>query len=216
MLTLKTSPRKKEKGMIPAVLYGPQEKKGVILSVERKEFEKIFSQAGESSLVSLEIEGRSTPVLIYDLQKDPLSSTVIHVDFYQPPLDKEIEITVPLVFEGQAPAARDLGGTLIKNIQEVKVRALPKDLPHEIRVPVEQLETFEDKITIQDLPPIANGKILGNLQDIVAQVVPPEKVEEELAKPLEEKIEEVAKVEKPKKEEEVAETPEAAPSQEKK
>lgn len=219
MITLKALQRKERgkqvvslrgAGIIPAVLYGPHEKAGIILSVQRKEFEKVFKEAGESSLVSLEIENKATPVLIYDLQRDPISSQVTHVDFYQPPLDKEIEVTIPLVFEGQAPAVKDLGGTLIRNIQEVEVRALPQNLPHEIRVSVDTLSTFEDKILVRDLPAIANGKILRSQEDIIAQVVPPEKVEEELAKPVEEKIEEVGKVEKPKKEEEVLQEQEGA------
>ena len=209
MLTLKADQRK-EKGRrvaflrkqskIPAVLYGPA-LSSLSLSVGEKEFNKVYQEAGASSLLNLEAEGKVIPVLIHEVQRDPVSSKVIHVDFYQPPLDKKIEITVPIVFEGDAPAVKDFGGTLIKNIQEVQVRAFPQNLPHEIKVEVSGLATFEHKIFVKDLLGGEGVEILANAEDIVAQVVPPEKVEEELAKSPEERVEDVKIVEKPKKEE---------------
>ncbi len=202
----------RSKGFIPGVLYGPNAKE-LMLSVQRKDFEKVFSEAGESALISLNVNNTQAPVFIYEVQKDPLTSKVTHIDFYQPALDKKIEIMVPLVFEGVPFAVRDLGGTLIKNIQQVEVRALPADLPHEIKVNVEKLITFDDKLLIKDVQVGANIEILRNKEDIVAQVVAPEKVEEELATPVEEKVEDVKKVEKPKKEEEIEE---AVPAAEKK
>lgn len=190
----------RKQGSIPAVLYGPA-LSSRSLSVGEKEFEKVYHEAGFSSLVNLETEGNILPVLIHEVQRDPVSSKVIHIDFYQPPLDKKIEIIVPIVFEGDAPAVKDFGGTLLKNIQEVRVLALPQNLPHELRVEVSGLTTLEDKILVKDLPKGEGVEILARLEDIVAQVVPPEKVEEELALPVEEKVEDVKIVEKPKKEE---------------
>jgi len=213
MLTLKADQRKekgrkaaflRKKSQIPAVLYGPS-LNTLALSVAEKEFEKVYQAVGFSSLLNLEAEEKTAPVLIHEVQRDPVSSKVIHVDFYQPPLDKKIEITVPIVFEGEAPAVKDFGGTLIKNIQQVQVRAFPQHLPHEIKVVVSGLATFEHKILVKDLLAGEGVEILSKLEDIVAQVMPPEKVEEELAKPVEEKVEDVAKVEKPKKEEAGAE-----------
>ena len=192
----------REQGMIPAVLYGPG-RDTVSLVLEKKEFEKVFESAGESTLVSLNLDSQNLSVLIHDIQRDPVSSNIIlHADLYQPPLDKPITLAVPLVFEGTPIAVRDLAGTLLKNIQTVEVRALPKDLPHEIVVNVAGLATFEDKILRKALTGEGNFEILGNSEDIVAQVVPPAKVEEELAKSLEEKVADVELIEKEKKEEE--------------
>ena len=191
------------KGVLPAVLYGPKIK-NLSLEVDSKEFEKVFEEGGESSLVSLEVKGEKKKfmVLIHDISRDPLSSDILHVDFYQPSLEKEIEVRVPIVFEGEAPAVKNLSGTLVKSIAEAEVRALPQHLPKEIKVNVDSLETFEDDILIKDLKVEKEVKIIGNPQDVVAHVVPPEKVEEELEKPIEEKVEEVEKIEKEKKEEE--------------
>lgn len=192
----------RKKGILPAVLYGPKIKEAQPLELDEKEFEKVYKKAGESSLVSLEVEGKKTPVLIREVARDPLTEKPIHVDFYQPSLEEEIVAKVPLVFEGEAPAVKDLGGTLVKNISEIEVRTLPQNLPHQIKVNIEKLKTFEDNILIKDLELPKEVKILRNPEEIVASVSPPEKVEEELVKPIEEKVEEVERVVEKKKVEE--------------
>ena len=210
MFTLSAVIREKEeklnilrnKGLLPAVLYGPKIK-NFSLQLNEKEFEKLFKQAGKSSLISLEIEGKKEKflVLIHDFQKDPLKGNFIHIDFYQPALDEETEATVPLEFIGEARAVKELSGTLVKNISEVEVKALPQNLPHEIKVDISCLKTFDDTVLIKDLIIAKEVKIIKEPQEIVALVTPPEKVEEELEKPIEEKPEEVEKVEKEEKEE---------------
>lgn len=212
MLSLSSKKRKKEEkvaflrkdGMIPGVLYGPKTPP-LSLKVEEREFAKVYGQAGESSFIALEVEGASSPVLVREVQLEPIRGKIIHVDFYQPPLDREIEITVPLVFEGEALAVKDLGGTLIRNLQEVEVKALPQNLPHEIKVDITSLATFEDKIFVKDLLGTVNGEILRAPDEIVARVVPVEDVEKELEQPIEEKVEEVEKVVEKKEEKEQGE-----------
>ena len=197
----------RKKGILPAILYGPKIK-NQLLEVSLKEFEKAHKEAGESTLVPLKIEGESKEykVLIHDVDKDPLTQTPLHVDFYQPSLEKEIEAMVPIIFEGEAPAIKNLGGTLMKNISEISVKAFPQNLPKEIKVNISNLNTFEDHISVKDLAVPEGVKILKDPGEIVAKVTPVEKVEEELAKPIEEKVEEVEKVEKEKKEVAVEET----------
>lgn len=201
----------RKKGQLPAVLYGPG-MNNILLELNYRLFEKIYEAAGESSLVSLKIKGEKKPyqVLIHEVQRDPLTGAFIHIDFYQPSLEKKIEVNIPFEFFGESEAVKNLGGTLVKNIPEVRVRALPQDLPHQIRVNIEKLKTFEDHIKISDLETPQGVEILKDVQEIVVSVVPPTKVEEELEKPIEEKVEEVEKVEKEKKEEVVAEEKESA------
>lgn len=190
----------RKKGILPAVLYGPKIKTQS-LEIDLKEFEKIYFEAGESSLISLEIENKKIPVIIHEVQRDPLTEKPIHVDFYQPSLKEEIVAKVPLIFEGEAPAIKELGGTLVKSITEIEVKTLPQNLPHAIKVDISKLKTFEDSILVKELKLPSGVKILRSLDDIVVSVSPPEKIEEELVKPIEEKIEEVEKIEEKKEEE---------------
>ena len=187
----------RKQGFVPAILYGPK-LEPMVLSVEQKQFDKVYAQAGESSLVNVELEGTEFPSLIHEVQKDPLSGIPVHVDFYQPDLTKETEVTVPLVFEGEAPGVKELGGTLLRNIQEIAVTALPQNLPHEILVPVEGLKTFEDRIMVKDIVVSNEVTIKRDPEDLVAQVIPAEDVEAELEVPIEEDVASVEGAEKEK------------------
>lgn len=234
MLTLSAKIRKiqgkkvktlRSKGVLPVVLYGPKIK-NENLEIDLKDFEKIFNEAGESTLISLETEGKkparnASPhsdaggeknlVLIHEVEFDPLTSKPTHVDFYQPILTEEIQVKIPLIIEGEAPAVKNLGGTLVKNISEIEVRALPQYLPKEIKINVSGLETFEDRVLIKDLQIPEGVKILRSPEETIAHVAQPEKVEEELKKPIEEKVEEVEKVEKKAKASGEEEPKEVAP-----
>ncbi|MGH2637791.1 MAG: 50S ribosomal protein L25, partial [Rhabdochlamydiaceae bacterium] len=139
---------------------------------------------------------------VKDIQYDPLSGAVIHVDFFQPNLKEKVEVAVPLVFEGVAPAEKDLGGTLNKNIQEIEVRALPQDLPHEIVVDIGSLKTFEDHILVKNLSLPANVEALNEPEEIVASVLEPHDIEADLAQEITEDVSKVGVVEKEKPEEE--------------
>lgn len=198
----------REAGAIPAVVYG-HKVKNILLEIDYKEFLKVFNKAGESSLIGLEIEGEKEkrPVLVHDIQKNPVSDKFIHIDFFQASLTEEVEVKVPLVFEGNSLAVKDLGGTLVKNMSEIEVKALAQNLPHEIKVSIDGLNTFEDHILVKDLVLPKDVKVLAKSDEIVASVLAQAKIEEELEKPIEEKVEEVEKVEKEKKTEEVIEEP---------
>jgi large subunit ribosomal protein L25 len=194
----------RDKGLVPAVLYG-QKTENQQLTVNLKDFENVYREAGMSSLISLEADKNKYLVLIHEMQTDPITLKPLHVDFFQPSLTEVIAAKVPIIFDGEAPAAKDLGGTFVKNISEIEVHALPQALPHEIRVDISVLKTFEDSIMVKNIILPADVKVQKGQDDIIAFVAAPQKVEEELEKPIEEKVEEVGKVETEKKEEEPAE-----------
>lgn len=182
----------RKKGIIPAVIYG-EKVKLMPLEVDYHEFEKVYKEVGESTIINLKIQNpKSKPqfknVLIYDLSKDPVTDKFIHIDFYAVRMDKPITAKVPLTFEGKSPAVETEEGVLVKNVTEVEVEALPANLPHEIKVDISALKTFDDLIKIKDLQVSEDVKIIADPEEVVALVEPP-RSEEELAE-LEEKPEE--------------------------
>jgi len=200
----------RKKGLLPAVLYGPKVK-NLNLELNLKDFEKILKEAGESSLIKLQITGlpagrqgdikKDYSVLIHDIERESIKGNPIHVDFYLPPTTEEIVVKVPIIIEGEAPAVKELGGTLIKDIHEIEIKGLLQNLPKEIKVDLSKLKTFSDHILIGDLNLPQGVKTLKDSKEIVISVAPPAKIEEELAKAVEEKVEEVKVVEKEEKEE---------------
>ena len=188
MLELKAMPRQelgkkvnkfRKAGQIPAVIYG-HGIKSQPLFVVAKDFEKVYKEVGESTLIALEIEGKKRNVLIHEINKDPISDQVLHIDFYQVKMDEKIKAHIPLVFIGEAPVIKTEGGTLIKNIQEIEVEAKALDLPHQIEVDVSRLQTFDDNVYIKDLKISDQVKILAEPNEVVASVIPLRREEEEI------------------------------------
>jgi len=175
MYSLKAELRdKKERteshGSIPAILYGPELKENILLKINAGDFKKIYREAGETSLIDLESNGKKYPVLIYDYQNDPMTGEFIHVDFYSPNLKVEVEAEVPVELKGLAPAVA-LGGTLIHNLKILHVKALPSELPHKIEIDVSKLTTFEDFISVASVNLGDKVKIITNKDEIIASVV---------------------------------------------
>ena len=212
----------RKSGCLPAVLYGPGLKNNLDLEVDYKEFVSVFQETGRTSFLQLEVEEHLPKkpstflVLVNNIQKNPLTLALSHIDFYQPAATKEIKVKVPLIFEGEAGAVKNFGGTLVKNIQEIQVQALPQNLPHEIKVNLETLDELEKSILVKDLVIPTGVKIIKNPEEIIVQVMPPEEIEEELAKPVEEKIDQVGIVEKERKEKEEPASSADAPERRKK
>lgn len=185
----------KEK-LIPAIVYGHGITNQTV-SVSMPKFEKIFKAAGTNTLVWLKLDSDKKQVLIYDYQRDAITSEFIHVDFYAVRMDEEIEATIPLKFIGISGAVKDKGGVLVKNMEDIKVKCLPKDLPHEIEVDLSVLGSFEDRIRISDLKIESGVEVLIEDKNlIVANAVLPKEEKEEVGKP-EENVEAVEGV-KPK------------------
>jgi len=202
----------RKEGIIPAVLYG-EKVKSTPLEIDYNEFEKVYKEAGESTIVKLKTRKEGKNVLIYDVSKDPVTDKFTHIDFYAVRMDKLITTEVPLVFEGESLVVETEDGVLVKNITEVEVEALPTDLPREIKVDISTLRTFDDLIHIKDLKVSEGVKILAEPEEMIVSVIPP-RSEEELAaleEKVEEKVEEVEKVE-----EEEALTPAEGEAEEKK
>lgn len=175
MYSLKAELREKKEKVgneeyIPAILYGPEIKENVLLKIKAGDFKKIYREAGKTSLIDLQNDGKKYTVLIYDYQNDPMTGEFIHIDFYSPNLKEEVEAEVPIELNGVAGAV-SLGGTLIQNLKVLHVKALPGELPHKIEVNVSSLETFEDYIDVASINLGDKVKILTNKEEIIASVV---------------------------------------------
>ncbi|MDD4990400.1 MAG: 50S ribosomal protein L25 [Candidatus Pacebacteria bacterium] len=166
---------------LPAVLYG-EGIENALLQVGEKEFLKVFEEAGETSIVSLNVAGKNMDVLIHQIAKNPVNNRILHVDFFHPSLKKKIEAEIPLVFEGKSEAVESLGGVLMKEIQSINVKGLARDLPKEIIVDISQLKTFEDRVSVKNLNLPQEVEIIGrHPEDFVAHVALPK--EEEIKAP---------------------------------
>jgi large subunit ribosomal protein L25 len=176
----KANKRLRRAGIVPGVVYGKGEESTPV-QVDGRTFETLYRAAGRTSVVQLRLPGQGAAKsgLIRNVQRHPLSGRPLHVDYYVVDLKVEMEVDVPLVFTGEAPAVEETGGTLLHNLSRVRVKALPNDIPHEITVDVSTLVSLDVAIHVRDLN--LNRDLVQVQTDgdtLVATVVPP-RIEEE-------------------------------------
>ncbi|PJE59657.1 MAG: 50S ribosomal protein L25 [Candidatus Portnoybacteria bacterium CG10_big_fil_rev_8_21_14_0_10_44_7] len=160
--------------MVPGVLYG-QKQKNEPVAVDKSAFEKAFLAAGETGVINLKIEGadKTVPVMIYALDRDPLTDKITHVDFYRVDLSQAVVAEVPLVFIGQSEAVKNEGGILVTSLKSLEMKSLPGNMPKRIEVDIAGLKTFDDVIYISDLTVPKGVEILNEPETAVASVKPP-------------------------------------------
>jgi large subunit ribosomal protein L25 len=160
------------KGMIPANIFG-KSIDSVAITVDTKEFDTVFKKVGETQI--LDLNGK--PVLVSNVQVDPISGNYLHIDFRQVDLKEKIEAKVPVVFEGESLAEKQNLGTVVKQLSEIEVEALPADLPENIVVDISCLSEVDQAIYVKDLKVDSKIEVKTDSESIVVKIEPPQKEE---------------------------------------
>lgn len=182
----------RKNGKLPAHVFGKNLDTEAV-SVEKSDFLNIFQKVGETTLVDLKIGQKSVrPVLIREVQYNPVTGQPIHIDFYQVSLTQKVKVAVPLVLTGEQPEVVHLGEAIVlQTINEVEVEALPTDLIEKIEVDISKLAAIDDAITAGQLQ-FDRSKLTIQVPDeeIVVKLAPA--VTAEMEKLLEEQAAETA------------------------
>lgn len=205
------------KGSVPAVVYGAHQESTPIV-VDARAFEKIFKEAGEATIVSLEGVGSTAlPTLIHEVDLDPLTNRPRHIDFYAVTKGQKVEVEIPLTFVGEAPAIK-AGHNLIKVLHELPIKADPMNLPHDIEVDVSTLANVGDQVHVRDLKLPSGVELMISEDEVVILVQEVKEEVEEVAPAADLSAIEVEKKGKEDEEAAAGEAPAApaAPEKEKK
>ncbi len=166
--------------LLPAEFYGSGVK-NLSLQMNYGNFRRLFKTAGRNTVIELNLEGKEKHnVLVHDIQRDPISDEIIHVDFINVRMDKVIHAKIPLKFTGVAPAVKEMSGILTYNLDEIDVKCLPKDLIPSIEVSVDSIVNFHSYVRVKDLAVPAGVTVLNPPDEVVVTAVAP-KEEEEIA-----------------------------------
>jgi large subunit ribosomal protein L25 len=164
-------------GLVPANIFG-KKVKSLSIQVDRKEFEAVYKEAGETGLIDLEVGSSVKPVLVHGVQINAKTDELLHVDFLQVDLKAKVSAQVPVELVGESPATKQGIGTVVQQVNEIEVEALPADLPEKFEVDVEVLTEVDQAIYIKDLKfDKSKVEILSDIESIVAKVEPPQKEE---------------------------------------
>ncbi|WP_372682976.1 50S ribosomal protein L25/general stress protein Ctc [Desulfosarcina sp.] len=177
-------------GKIPAILYGPKTEP-VKLAIDRLELEPIFkSGAVAQKLLKLQIEGDDSVrnVMVKEMQKDPVSRSVLHLDLYEVSMDQRINVMVPVVTTGKSTGV-EMGGMLQIIRRELEVFCLPGQIPENITIDITGLE-IGDSVHVEDLPQEETAEILADVNFTILTILSPMAEEEEEVEEEEEGAEE--------------------------
>jgi len=174
----------RRQGLTPANLYG-RNVESTALQVDTTQLKHTLAKAGKSSLVALKVDSAKRPkmVIIRDIQREPLTGGLLHVDLYQVKMEERIKIEVSLLFVGEAPAIRDRGGILVQNMTSVEVECLPANMPHNIEVDLSVLTELDQAVHVKDLSIDEGVTILTDPEQSIVQIAR-SKVEVEIAEEL--------------------------------
>ena len=168
-------------GQVPAVVYGArkdgQAPEGVPVAVDPKAVLRILhSDSGANTLINLKLAGGESRVMVKEYQLDPVTSALLHADFYQLAMDKAIVVTVPIVLRGEPKGVKLQGGVLDFVTRDVEVLSLPTDIPEHIDIDVSEM-VLHQSIRLRDLPQNPKWKYVSEPETMLVHVVMP-KVEE--------------------------------------
>ena len=170
------SRRLRKAGRIPAVLYGPG-RRPFSLSVDAKEFGRLFAQGKLSRLIWLKVadgaRAESLKVLLKDVQKDPIKQQPLHLDFAAVALDQTVEVKVPVHLAGEARRIPD-GAILELLLHEVEISCLPTEIPERVEADVSRLKIGES-LLVKDLQVPPGVKIRSQLEEPVVLAAAPAK-----------------------------------------
>lgn len=173
------------KGEIPAIIYGSKEETKLLM-VDKDDFNRLIKRGGMNSILKLKTEGdkQTQSAIIKEMQKNPVTDEILHIDFARVAKGEVITTVVPVTITGESPGVK-AGGVLQHGVWELEIKALPKNLPTHIEVDIGSLE-LDGIVRVEDLSLPDGVEVLGPSKEVIVSVVPPTKVEEKVEEVLEE------------------------------
>ncbi len=161
-------------GLTPGNVYG-HGLDSVAVQVNTDTMDKTLKTMLANEVIDLKIAGESDsrPVVVQKVQRHPLTSKVLHTEFYQVSLRTRMHADVPLIIIGKSEGVDTYNGVLVKALETVQVEALPLDLPSHIDVDITPLGRLEDTLHVSDLAVPAGVTLLTDPEVVVAKVASP-------------------------------------------
>lgn len=162
--------RLRAEGHIPGVLYG-RGMSPISVTVERRDLRLALSgPAGANTVLALEVDGKSYPAVVKELQRHPIKRTVSHIDFLQVNMNEEITVSVPLRIEGEAKAILAAGGLVDPAVDTIDVVTTPNNMPNEFVIDITDMQ-LGDVIRLADVPMPAGVTATGDPEMPVVTVL---------------------------------------------
>jgi len=191
------SRRLRREGKVPAVLYGGNAPNKHLMLQKKDVFGILRSESGENTIFKAAFDKGSKDTMIKEMQLDPVTDEILHIDLIQIAMDKAIRVSVPIVVTGESVGVKTEGGFVDLITRDIEVECLPGDIPEHIEVDVSELHLHQS-IRIEEMTFPEGVEAVSDPQTLVVLIEAPTK-EEEIVPELEEEeeIEVMAEGEQP-------------------
>lgn len=193
-IELKVSPREvlgkkvrflRRKGITPVHVFG-HNVESLAVQTDTGQLQRVLAQAGKTSLINLTVDKSEKPrkVVVREIQKNPVSGELLHVDFYQVSMEEKITMEIPIVLVGEAPAAQSKDVIVTQELRTLDIECLPDDIPSRIEVDLSPLTEPDQEIRVKDIKLDTCIAVLNNPDVVVAKAATRKvEVEVEVAAP---------------------------------
>ena len=187
----------RRQGITPVHLFG-HNVESVPLQCDTAPLKRVLAQAGKTRLISLKLDQAKKPrsVVVREVQREPQSGELLHIDFYQVSMKEEMRVEVPIVPVGEAPALKSKGNFLMHELGSLTIECLPDEIPNSVELDISSLTEAEQAIHVKDIRLGEGITVLNNPDQLVvkisARTVEEPTVEEEVEAPEEARLSEEA------------------------
>ena len=166
-------------GMAPAILYNDDPNEvSTAMAVPIKTVDLTLQNLGDNALYDVALGSRTAVARVVDLQRDPVSGQLLHVDFTPVNMRERIEVTVPVSVVGEAPGVNEDDGVLQQVAYELQVESLPGNIPQEIEVDVSELYMNEN-LTLGDITLPEGITLISDPEEVAVTITAPTEITEE-------------------------------------
>lgn len=185
-ISLSSAPRSSAKNSalrasqkVPAVVYG-HNVAAQSIEIGYSDMLRTYRKAHKTHIVDLTVDGKAVPCLIHDIQMQPVSDEIVHVDFFAVNMKEEITVSIPLVLTGNAPVVGTEGALIEQTMHELEVKCLPADLVDSFTVDISGMTAIGDVIHVSDLKiDTSKFEVLAHAEEAIVVAQAPRKIEEE-------------------------------------
>lgn len=165
-------------GVIPANLFGKTIESQAI-QVNGVEFNRIYKEAGETSLIYVNVEGedKERPTLVTSVHFNPITGDKLHVDFHQVNLKEKVTANVPVEIIGESELVNSNEAVLSQSLNEIEIEALPTEIPESITFDISSLKAIGDHLLVSDAKVSADVEIKTDPEQMVVSLQEPMKEE---------------------------------------
>jgi large subunit ribosomal protein L25 len=163
--------RLRRQGLVPLNVYGHGDSRPI--QAPSRALELLLAHGGRTGLITIAVDGHSETALLKEIQRDPRSGQLLHLEFQAVSMTESVTSTVPIRFVGESIAVTKMSGILSHPRTEVHVTARAADLPDALEVDLSGIVELNGSIKVSDLPESSSYKVVDSPDEVLAMVQPP-------------------------------------------